>query len=106
MNNKDIIVQLIQQDLKHNQLTQGLLKIGLDQGGLHDLDILSVVAQLMGVPKEKVDGRWFDIYISFMCEADKLELSDRGENLIPLAQKCYEFLIIESEIESRLNSGK
>jgi hypothetical protein len=39
-----------------------------------------------------------------MCEAHKMAVSARGENLIPLAQKCYELLESEGEIERRLNS--
>lgn len=103
MENRNLIINLIQQDLKHNQLTQSLLHIGLDQAGEHDLDILSIVAKLMGVPEDNIGNRWIGIYVSFMCEAHKKELSARGENLISLAEKCYEFLIIDSEIESRLN---
>lgn len=104
MENRNLIISLIQQDLKHNQLTKGLLQIGLDHGGDYDLDILSIVAKLMGVPEENIGNRWIDIYVGFMCEANKIEVSTRGENLFLLAEKCYELLKMDGEIESRLNS--
>ncbi|WP_109830333.1 hypothetical protein [Reichenbachiella versicolor] len=103
MEQEKLIIQLIQQDLKHNQLTQGLIQIGLDHGGDYDLDILSIVAKLMGVPEENIDNRWIDIYVSFMCEAHKVAVLASGENLIPLAEQCYELLRVEWEIVSRLN---
>jgi hypothetical protein len=96
MKHKKLIISLIQQDLKHNQLTQGLLQIGLDQGGMHDLDILSIVAMLMGIPEGSISNRWIDVYVSFMRESHKMEIPTRGENLLPLAQKCYELLGIKS----------
>lgn len=32
MQNENLIIQLIQQDLKHNKLIRGLLQLGLDDG--------------------------------------------------------------------------
>lgn len=102
MKNKDLILQLIQQDLKHNQLTEGLRQIGLDDYGIYCLDIQPMVARLMGIEKEQVSDRWTEIYGSFMDHAHQTKISDRGEELIPVAQKCYEMLLACIEIENRI----
>ncbi|UTW67959.1 hypothetical protein KFE94_07540 [bacterium SCSIO 12643] len=102
MKNKDLILQLIQQDLKHNQLTEGLRQIGLDDYGRYCLDIQPMVAQLMGMEKEQVSDRWTEIYGSFMDNAHQTKTSDRGEELIPVAQKCYDMLLACIEIENRI----
>jgi len=104
MNNKDLILQLIQQDLKHHQLTEGLRYLGLDDGGLHSLNILPIVAQLMGIPKRKVNDRWSEVYHSFMAEAHKTPCSTLGKELEPIAAKCYEMLLACQEIENRTHS--
>jgi hypothetical protein len=104
MNNKDLILQLIQQDIKHNQLTEGLRQLGLDDNGLHCLDILTIVARLMDIPKGKVQDRWAEIYGSFLDETHKHPVSDLGEELKPVAEKCYEMLLACTEIENRINS--
>ena len=53
MFDKSQIIHLIQQDLKHSQLTEALRNLGLDDGGLYSLDLMSLVAQLMQVPPEQ-----------------------------------------------------
>lgn len=105
MENKELILRLIQQDLKHNQLTHGLFQIGLENNGTHDLDILSIVAQLMQVPQGKFEDRWCDLYFSYMNEASKTEIANNTENLLPMAQDCYNMLQNYIEIENRIYSN-
>ncbi|PCJ94926.1 MAG: hypothetical protein COA50_11125 [Flavobacteriaceae bacterium] len=105
MHNKDLIVQLIQQDLKHSQLTQGLQKLGLNDSGIHCLDLISIVASLMGIPKGKIQDHWAAIYGSFLDEAHKHPISNLAEELKPLAEKCYDMLFACTEIENQLNSN-
>jgi len=104
MTDKDLIIQLIQQDLKHHQLTEGLRRLGLDDGGLHSLNLLPIIAQLMGIPKRKVHDRWAAIYNSFMRETPQSKISELGEALQPVAEKCYEMLVSHVEIERRVQS--
>jgi len=104
MNNERLVLQLIQQDLKHHQLTLGLNRLGLDDTGLHCLDILSIVAELMKIPEGKLHDKWDRIYISFMHQAQEYKISGRGEELKPLAEKCYQMLIDCVEIENRIDS--
>ena len=50
MSNKELIVSLIQQDLKHSQLVLGLDELGMEASDKHCLDILDIVYNLMKVP--------------------------------------------------------
>jgi len=104
MTDKALILQLIQQDLKHHQFTGGLRNLGLDDGGVHSLNILPIVARLMGIPKRKVNDRWSAVYLSFMSEAHRSNISDLVEELQAVAEKCYEMLVACTEIENRVNS--
>lgn len=93
-----LIVKLIQQDLKHNQLTVGLQKIGLDTN-LHDLEIIDVVAQLMGI--KDISNEWLETYISFLEQSSKFEVSDNGKDLTPLAKACYKELLQCAYLEAK-----
>lgn len=105
MDNKDLILQLIHQDLKHNQLTGGLRQLGFDEFGLHSLNLMSIVARLMGMPEEESQDLWDNVYVSFLDEAHQYKVTDLGEELKPLAEKCYEMLVACTEIEIRINSN-
>lgn len=85
-----MIICLIQQDLKHNQLTGGLRRLGLDTS-LHNLEIIDIVAELMGV--EEVSDKWVEIYVGFLEQANKYEISDNGKELLPVASECYKQLL-------------
>ena len=47
MKKQEIILNLIQQDLKHNQLVIGLDKLGLEGSDIHNLRILEMVSNLI-----------------------------------------------------------
>ena len=104
MSNKPLILQLIQQDLKHHQLTEGLHQLGFDDAGVHCLDILSIVSDLMKVPQGEAQDKWGHVYVSFMRQAHEYKVSGLGEELKPLAEQCYEMLVACTEIENRINS--
>ena len=99
MDNRQLIISLIQQDLKHNQLTTGLAKLGLDPD-VHSLEIVEVVARLMGVEKGDVSDQWAKIYFSFLDQAYRFKISERAEELKPLAEECYDLLVACQNIES------
>jgi len=103
--NKDLILQLIHQDLKHNQLTGGLRKLGFDDFGLHSLNISPIVARLMGMPKEETQDLWDNVYVGFLDVAHQYKVTDLGKELKPLAEKCYEMLVACQENESRMDSN-
>ena len=100
MNNKELIINLIQQDLKHSQLLSGLEKIGLDGTDLYYLEMSEIIAKLMKVPNgRKIGDLWGETYIAFLHEAIRYKVTSRGETLKPLAIACYGRLqtIIEGE---------
>ena len=96
---KTLIIQLIQQDLRHNQLTGGLRKTGLHTD-LHNLELLTVVARFMGIGREEVSDEWGEIYVSFLEKALDYPITERGNELLPLAEKCYTLLACK-QIEYR-----
>ncbi len=48
---EELVIELILQDLKHNQLIYGLDRLNLDAGYCHFLGILDLVQRLMKVPE-------------------------------------------------------
>jgi len=64
--NREIIIKLIEQDIKHNQLLNGLNEIGLTDNERYTLDIVWIVADMMGIDKTKLSERWLDLYHSTM----------------------------------------
>ena len=90
MQYEDLIIRVIQQDLKHNQLTAGLRRAGLQGDDIYYLGILELVSDLMEVPKGyNIEDRWTELYISFMDEAIHFKISDQSDSLRPLAEICY-----------------
>ncbi len=92
MNNRELVVQLIQQDLKHSQLTETLRHMGLDDGGLYALDLITIVAQLMEVPPHQMDD-FAEVYGAFLDEAPQYPTTYLGEVLLPVAEECYKKLL-------------
>ncbi len=90
MKNEQLIINLILQDLKHNQLLLGLEKIGLNVNDTHYLSILEVVFQLMKVPEQTLDDCGA-LYLNFMDQAIQYKMSDtvKQDTLKPLAEVCY-----------------
>lgn len=94
MEKEELIIKLIQQDLKHCQLLFGLNKIGLEGDFLHYLGILSIVQDLMDVKDDgsfKMD-RTSDAYMHFMYQCLDFPITNDGIELMPLAEECYQDL--------------
>ncbi len=104
MEQEQLIIQLIQQDLKHNKLTQSLLEIGLVDGGLYELEILTIVSQLMGVQNDALMDSFTAIYCSFLCDMGKINFSKLNNEIPAVANQCYGMLKSLIEIENRVNS--
>jgi hypothetical protein len=99
--NKDIIITLIQADLKHNQLLGNLRQMALYTDEYH-LPLHKAVSQLMGLGEETYD-QWFDIYEGFLIDAHKYPISGSPDNLLSVAEKCYELLCASIRIENHMN---
>jgi hypothetical protein len=88
MFDKSQIIRLIQQDLKHTQLTEQLRHMGWDDGGLYSLDLMTLVAELLEVPQIKMD-QFAAIYGKFLDQATAYPVTHLGEELLPVAEGCY-----------------
>jgi len=102
MKNKDLIISLIQQDLKHNQLVLGLDNIGLQAGEKHHLELLNVVYDLMKVP-ESAEMSWGMTYTNYMNKALRYRIQTTSEGLRQQAELCYAHLqcIVDIELEKK-----
>ncbi|WP_226334505.1 hypothetical protein [Echinicola marina] len=76
----ELIIKLIHQDLKHNQLVQGLNNLDLDAGHRHHLGIMDLVKRLMEVP-EHLENDFLDTYMSYMGRCIDYPISSLGEEL-------------------------
>lgn len=85
----ELIIELIRQDLKHNQLIKGLDNLSLDAGHLHHLGIMGLVKQLMEVPVH-LENDFLDTYMGYMDRCIAYPISSLGEELRELAKECYE----------------
>ncbi|MCG8575146.1 MAG: hypothetical protein MI810_09705 [Flavobacteriales bacterium] len=68
MERKELIIKLIQEDIKHNSLLNGLESIGLSDDERYTLNIVSIVADMMEVSNGKVIDEWLDIYHRIMLK--------------------------------------
>ena len=101
MKNEHLIINLIHEDLKHNQLLTAIERIGFDRGNLYNLQLLEIIAKLMKVPKGPISNRWDEIYAGFMLESINYKVTSRGESLRPLAEVCYKQLRTLLDYEKR-----
>jgi hypothetical protein len=85
---EEIIIHLIAQDMKHQYLISGLEQLGFTGGEKHDLDIVSVVANLMGIEKGKRTDRWTETYTKHVYN---INIQD-GQQLSILALECFKVL--------------
>lgn len=87
----ELIIELIIQDLKHNQLILGLDRLNLDVGYCHFLGILDLNQWLMGVPDNQMDG-FSATYMAVMHRSLEFPISRTEEELRLLAIECYDIL--------------
>lgn len=97
MQNKDLVIRLIQQDMKHHQLISNLESIGLRSDGIYYLELMEIISEIMQVPKDDIEDRWSNTYLHFMNQVSNYPVTSKGEGLMDLAEECYENLkIIDS----------
>lgn len=100
---RKLIIQLIAEDMKHEQLLGALKNAGFNSD-LHELNIMLIVAKLMGISKKKISWEWTDIYMHYISRVMEYELTGNGKNLMPFAKQCYNALSIQTQAE--INSPK
>ena len=92
MKNKDLIIQLIKQDLKHQKLLSGLEQVGLEDNNYYDLEIISIVQELMQIKSDDLSDTFTDVYYSFMREVINVEVTELDDKVPAIASQCYEML--------------
>ncbi|MEL7146991.1 MAG: hypothetical protein AAFO69_11520 [Bacteroidota bacterium] len=104
MKKKELIVQLIRQDLKHHKLISGLTKLGFEDDGAYQLDNHAIITKLMGLPKERVSDTWNEIYLSFMQDTQTIETQQMDIEIDRIADRCYKMLKSLVKIDQRIGS--
>lgn len=99
MSNKELIISLIQQDLKHSQLIVGLDRLGLEASERHCLQLLDIIAHLMQVPEGHKEFDWGRVYVTYMSECDGPDIDFTADSMRPYAVSCYDDLceVLNSE---------
>lgn len=92
MSNKELIISLIQQDLKHSQLISGLDQLGLQASDRHWLELLDIISDLMNVPEGHMEFYWGRMYMSYMSESSNLDKELSSDRLQLKAETCYDDL--------------
>jgi len=87
----ELIIKLIRQNLKYNQLIKGLDNLDLDAGHRHHLGIMDLVKRLMEVP-EHLENDFLDTYMGYMDRCLDYPISSLGEELRDLAEEWYKGL--------------
>ncbi len=90
MEKREFIIKLIEQDIKHNQLVNGLEELGLNDNEKYTLDIVWLVADVMGIKEGEVSDKWLELYYSVMINISSI-LHPTKFNFV--AEKLYEKLI-------------
>ena len=99
MESKELIINLIQQDLKHSQSILGLDDLGLEASDKHSLEMFDIVADLMQVPEGQLESKWVNVYLAYMSECREVEIQHMTTPVKPYAISCYDELreILNSE---------
>lgn len=98
MQNKELIISLIQQDLKDHQLIaslENLIAVGKEK---HHLELLNVVQELMDVP-ESAEVDWGKTYCNYMGLASWFPLEPTSDGLRNQAEMCYSHLEAIIDVE-------
>ena len=76
--------------MRFNQYIAALRKLDIEV--YFNLDLMSIVANLMGIGKEGMTDLWMELYGSTFRKCENVSIEPMGKNLYPLAQECYEAL--------------
>lgn len=89
MDTEELIILLIQQDMKHQQLVEYICRAGFETY-MHGLDIPHIVAELMGL--NNIPDAWMEIYMKFLGTTVYCPISGKSEIFRELAKECYVLL--------------
>lgn len=103
MSTKEIIVSLIQQDLKQTQFIISLDAIGLRASDEYFLNSMEIVSALMRVPEGEISNRWGGFYHNYVGSSITIGEVTTMQMLRPIAESCYRQLkgVLEYELANR-----
>ena len=70
MQGRELIIQIILQDIKHNQLMNGLNDLGLYDSEKYTLDLVNIVSALILPAGKEPSDEWLDIYHQTILEVN------------------------------------
>ncbi len=89
MNTKELIISIIQEDMRAKQYVFALRKLGIEF--VHfELDLMNAVSKLMQV---NMSDAWMELYVTELNKCEYLSIEPYGKNLEPLAEVCYHTLL-------------
>lgn len=91
--NESIIIRIIQQDMKHHQLTAGICHIGFETE-MHHSDVSGIVAELMGTT---LTDPWLKVYMDHLVLSERYPITHRAASLRCLARDCYTALLAAAQ---------
>jgi hypothetical protein len=97
MQDKNLIIQLIQNDLKNAKLTLGLNKLGLDASNYY-LNLKELLFELLCFEKNEQEEKLFEAYISYAEKVQAIDVIQHPEKLMELATEIYNWLMAEQEV--------
>ena len=99
MTKKEAIIQLIKQDLKHQQIIQGIERMGFGAKDFHHFPIFEAIFRFIPLENEDYIDRFSDTYMAIMKEAATLPVDAPYSALDPLAEQCYTVLQSFEQLE-------
>jgi hypothetical protein len=100
MADKNLIIQLIQNDLKNAKLTLGLNKLGLDASNYY-LNLKELLFGLLCFEKNEQEEKLFEAYVSYAEKVQAIDVIQHPEKLMELADEIYNWLMAEQEVYHR-----
>ena len=92
MEKEELIIHLIEQDLRHNILALGLENLQFSGVENYDLNLISAISSLMGIEKGETSDEWSITYHDYMLRASELKAGFEIDGLEELATECYDEL--------------
>jgi hypothetical protein len=96
MRNKNLILTLIQNDLKNTKLTIGLNKLGLDASNYY-LNLKELLFELLCFEENEQEEKLFEVYVMHAEKIQSIDIIKHPEKLMELAE-IYNWLMKEQEV--------
>jgi hypothetical protein len=97
MRDKNLILTLIQNDLKNTKLTLGLNNLGLDASNYY-LNLKELLFELLCFEKNEREEQLFEAYVTYAGKVQSMDIIKHPEKLMDLATEIYDWLMNEQEV--------